>query len=777
MEKYIKYLNFKYISFSVLGILFVLYAVAIYYEIDSWANLFSMLITFSVTFVIARQLTHAKIFKAYWLTLWLGVFSWAFADMMYILKNVDIVGYDNYMHTFYAIPVVFFFIGFALLGLDFLKRIDITQAYVDIITSMVIAIALFIAIISGDNFFEGEIENARFIYNIIYIFIDVFMFPSVFFLFISIKNLKSYKEIYYILLAFIVYVCTDTVYTFGDIGGFNYDNEYIELLYVLTFYIFAYASFYIKEENDIKYTDSSVLVITQKIAVIILMPLLKLFINDIYDVYYVVFVVVCALLYSIISLNFTFEGLYKKLLEKERNKKENILETIKERSAQVKSTNIRLNRLRKYDYLTKAFNRPYFINYLNEMTNTLGLGERISLYNIDINHFKAINDSYGQYIGDEVLIQLVGNLQSVLPKNAAMSRFSGDDIMIVTKNHRSENDYSEFIENLIRAIKKPIHIDNKQIILNAKIGIGFSDISTIKVEDLISEAQAALNKAKESKQIYAVYNSELADLQTHKNTIKMLLDTAKFDSEFKLVYQPQYDIKNKKLIGAEALLRWISPVKGYISPVEFIPVAEQGPVMVSIGKWVSNKAVEKISYINNTYNTNLKISINLSPKQIDSVYFAEKIQDLLKQHNSKNEWACFEITEMSWMYNDEVIRDVLTKFKRSNIDVALDDFGTGFSSLGYISKYSIDKLKIAKEFVDNIATSVVEKDVVKAIIVMAKTLGIKTIAEGVETEEQLEVLRQIGCDELQGFIWGKPLSEEDFEALVKKEFCKDNEEY
>jgi len=263
---------------------------------------------------------------------------------------------------------------------------------------------------------------------------------------------------------------------------------------------------------------------------------------------------------------------------------------------------------------------------------------------------------------------------------------------------------------------------------------------------------------------YSFFNSFMNDIIIEKHEIEMLLRNADYNKQFQLHYQPQINIQEEKLVGVEALIRWNSPVKGNIRPDKFIKIAEEIGCVEEISDWVINEAARQISQWNRKYGVNLKMGINISPKQLDGMNFIKKLKDIIHTYKLQPEWLDIEITENIAMRGETTLEEIFASLDDLSISTSIDDFGTGYSSLSYIQEFSFDRLKIAKELIDKISSDSSNNHIVEAIVMMAKSLRITTIAEGVETYEQLEILKDIGCDEIQGYIFSKPLPAKELES-------------
>jgi EAL domain-containing protein (putative c-di-GMP-specific phosphodiesterase class I) len=291
---------------------------------------------------------------------------------------------------------------------------------------------------------------------------------------------------------------------------------------------------------------------------------------------------------------------------------------------------------------------------------------------------------------------------------------------------------------------------------------------------LMKNSDIAMYKAKaEGYNKYVFFNPSFKENISRKNEIEALLRNADLQTEFELVYQPQFTLPDKKLIGAEALIRWKSAEHGYIPPSVFVPVAEEINYINRIGKWVLTKAVDQIIRWNTENGLHLKMGINISPKQLSEDDFFMTLKTLITTNQINTSWIDAEITENLMIEENERVKPIFDLFRELDISVSIDDFGSGYSSLGYLNKYHFDRIKIDKSLVDNLTMpggSGIE--VVKAIITMSNAVGKLMIAEGVETKEQLQILTDLGCRQVQGYLLGKPVPPEEFEKrFIKKDLA------
>jgi EAL domain-containing protein (putative c-di-GMP-specific phosphodiesterase class I) len=266
-------------------------------------------------------------------------------------------------------------------------------------------------------------------------------------------------------------------------------------------------------------------------------------------------------------------------------------------------------------------------------------------------------------------------------------------------------------------------------------------------------------------QNWARYSPELSGDAKRRNEIELLLQAPVSESQFQMQYQPQFSLPDRRLVGMEALVRWNHPQLGVIPPALFIPIAEETNAILVLGEWIMARAVNQISDWNARYGLDLRMGINLSPLQLDLLNLKEDVANLLAGHAVDPAWIDLEVTETSAVKGGAYMEERLRDLAQLDVSLSIDDFGTGYSSLSYLRRFDIHRLKIAKELVDGIHTNPQDAGIVRAIVAMAKCLGLTTIAEGVESEEQFQALVELGCDEVQGFLTGHPLTPEAFEQI------------
>ena len=438
----------------------------------------------------------------------------------------------------------------------------------------------------------------------------------------------------------------------------------------------------------------------------------------------------------------------------------------------IREQSSRLTFLANYDTVTKLYNRQFFINSLNKSIESLLPGEILALIFIDIDRFKTVNNIYGHDIGDKVLMEMSERMLGRIRHKAILARLGGDEFALLFKGKHSTTDIENIAIKLIEILGEPICVEKNILHMTVSLGVSLYPTDASSGVSLMKNADIAMYRAKALGYNRCVfYEPFFKESIRKKSRLELMLKKADMEKDFKLFYQPQFSLPEKKLIGAEALITWKNPEQGDISPLDFIPVAEEIDYIEKIGKWVMIEATAQIAEWNNAYSSNLRMSINISPKQLIESDFVETFQNIIESENLCAGWLDAEITENSMLESGKELESAFNIFKELSVSVSIDDFGTGYSSWGYLNKYRFNRIKLDKMLIDNLSDrNESGKQVVKAIISMAEAIGVETLAEGVETPEQLAILIQLNCNQAQGFLLGKPVSAKTFEDMFIKKF-------
>ena len=411
-----------------------------------------------------------------------------------------------------------------------------------------------------------------------------------------------------------------------------------------------------------------------------------------------------------------------------------------------------------HDALTGLANRRLFQEHL---TLALALAQRrrkmVAVLFLDLDHFKVVNDSLGHSVGDELLKQISSRLKAAVREGDTVARVGGDEFTIVLQDLQRKDDAAVVAEKVLRKVAEPAQVGGHRLYVTTSIGITTFPEDGEDAETLLKNADNAMYRAKaEGRNTYHISTEELSRWVQDRMTLESGLHQAMERNEFELFYQPQIDIRTMKISGMEALLRWRHPERGIITPSEFISVAEDRGYIVVIGDWVLRTACQQAVKLRESGHENVRVSVNLSARQFREVSLASRVEAVIRETNLDPRLLELEITESVAVENVELTLGVLTQLRSLGISIAIDDFGTGHSALSYLKRFPIDTLKIDRSFVEDLPAAA-DAAIVRAVVQLAQGLGLRVVAEGVETKEQLEFLRDIGCAEVQGFYFGNPI--------------------
>jgi len=425
-----------------------------------------------------------------------------------------------------------------------------------------------------------------------------------------------------------------------------------------------------------------------------------------------------------------------------------------------------------HDLLTKLPNRALLRDRLSlAISQAKRADESLAVMFLDLDRFKNINDSLGHMIGDELLQQVSIRLKDCIREGDTLARFGGDEFTLLLPDlSNSRDDAARLAQKITQALKQPFIVDNHELYVSASIGIALYPQDGTHMDTLIKHADVAMYHAKGlGKNGYQFYSNELNTPYFEKLSLETGIHRALDNHEFHLVYQPQINLGTGEIVGVEALLRWQHPEHGAISPSEFIPFAEESGLIVDIGYWVIKSACAELSRWRIAGLPDIRVSINISARQLVEKDIVTNIIKIIRDYDIPGDCLELEITENAIMDDMDSIIRKLKELASHGIKVAIDDFGTGYSSLSYLHKLPIHTLKIDRTFLKESRINKGDNTIINTIVAMAKGLGLNVIAEGVETQSQLDYLRQIECLEAQGFLFGKPLPADVISQLLIQE--------
>jgi diguanylate cyclase (GGDEF)-like protein len=416
-----------------------------------------------------------------------------------------------------------------------------------------------------------------------------------------------------------------------------------------------------------------------------------------------------------------------------------------------------------HDALTDLPNRARLREHLARELRTVKRGHSVAVHYLDLDHFKTVNDTLGHPIGDELLRNVADRLRACVRDTEFVARVGGDEFAIVQRSIESPKQAGALARRVRDTLSEPYDIQGHVAVVDASVGIAVAPGDGNEPDVLIKNADMALYRAKgEGRATYRFFAPEMDARMQKRRSLELALRDALAQSQFELHYQPIFDVAAGTIVSCEALIRWHHPDRGMIAPAEFIPVAEEIGLIVPLGDWVLRRACEDAA----AWPDRIKVAINLSPTQIASRNLVPSIVQTLAAARLNPSRLTVEITEAVLLRNSEATVATLYQLRSLGIQIALDDFGTGFSSLSYLRSFPFDKLKIDRCFIAGLADSEEDISIVRAVTGLARSLRMTTTAEGVETEQQLARVRDLGCTEMQGNLFSLPLPVRDVVRFI-----------
>ncbi len=432
---------------------------------------------------------------------------------------------------------------------------------------------------------------------------------------------------------------------------------------------------------------------------------------------------------------------------------------------------VQLTHMAHHDLLTGLPNRTLFYQRFRGALAKVRQqpGTKVAVMILDGDRFKYINDMFGHGAGDQFIQKIAERLSECVGEQGTVCRMGGDEFTILLPEVETAAEVERTAKSILRHVSRPMCVSGHELIPTVSIGISsFPDDGT-SMEELLKSADIAMYQAKEQGgNAFRFYTPDMDKLNAEKLLLESQLHKALERQEFQLFYQPQFEIGTGRLIGMEALIRWKHPEMGWISPAEFIPVAERSGLIIPISEWVLRTACEQNKRWQDAGFPPLRVAVNLSSRQFQQEGLVSQVAAVLQQTGLAPRYLELEITEGMAMQNSDWVISLLRDLCNLGIELSIDDFGTGYSSLSYLKRFPLHRLKIDHSFIRDVLVDPNDAAIVTAIIQMAKSLGLKVIAEGVELEEQLAFLRERGCDEVQGYLFSRPLSAPEFEIFLQR---------
>ena len=437
--------------------------------------------------------------------------------------------------------------------------------------------------------------------------------------------------------------------------------------------------------------------------------------------------------------------------------------------AQNKLSQERIWHQANFDFLTNLPNRLMFHDRLQEEIKKSNRSRLpLGLLFLDLDNFKQINDQFGHAIGDKLIAEVAKRIERCVRSIDTIARIGGDEFTVIMGELADLNAVEKTSHKILSRLEAPFHINSQVIYVTASIGITIFPNDTNRIEELLIFADQAMYEAKKlGRNRYQFFTASMQKASSNRHAIMSDLRDALAHNQFVLFYQPIVDLNNFALHKAEALIRWQHPTKGLIEPIDFIPIAEETDMIIQLGDWVFKQVLKDVLSLRATHHPDFQISINVSPRQFMNGNHLLSWLPKLHEYGLKGDVISIEITEGLLLQPTDSVKHILSEFIAAGADIAIDDFGTGYSALAYLKKFNVDYVKLDKSFIKNIESEHDNLVLCEAIISMAHKLGIKVIAEGIETPAQQALLQQFGCDFGQGYLLAEPQNLADFKTFLK----------
>ncbi|MGU3495670.1 putative bifunctional diguanylate cyclase/phosphodiesterase [Xanthobacteraceae bacterium A53D] len=420
----------------------------------------------------------------------------------------------------------------------------------------------------------------------------------------------------------------------------------------------------------------------------------------------------------------------------------------------------------RHDDLTGLPNRVLFGERLTALLDAGPQPRPFAVLFLDLDYFKSVNDTLGHALGDELLKAVGDRIAAEAGPGALVARFGGDEFAIISTQANQPEAALALAGHIISHISRPISVEDHRVIAGGSIGIAMAPADGRSVNELLKKADLALYRAKaEGRGQARLFEGEMADTALARRALELDLREAWENGQFFLVFQPFYHADNRRLAGFEALLRWRHPTRGIVSPVEFISCAEETGLILPLGAWVLTEACREAS----AWPDDIRLAVNLSPLQFRSGHMSDHIRDALRTSGLPPRRLELELTESALLIEGTAVTASLEQFRAQGIAIALDDFGTGYSSLGYLRTLPLDRIKIDRTFIAQMISDAHSRAIVHAVLQLSTALQLETTAEGIETEEQAEILRAEGCGYIQGYLLGRPMRASDARELAHRQ--------
>ncbi|WP_258033468.1 putative bifunctional diguanylate cyclase/phosphodiesterase [Campylobacter concisus] len=733
---------------------------------------FILISFFVVTFGIYISMDRAKTKMIHWLAICFGVFLWSVCDALRVM-NQDVLSRDHtsyaYLDVFFMIPMIAILAGVSIFlyskFADSKEKLAIVTDSVSVF--LLIGILVYGAIEKIDILLMIQDES-----NIVLISILAINFLI---LFVTLSELFTSNLLririsgFYLIAASILFTMLNLFIFYNQISNTDFSFE-MDYLYLVPFGLLMIGAFHLKKENKYVMSDDKGISMGSKwLPLIAVLPLL---VHGNFASFSTLITLFVLVVNALVNYYIKSSLASKKILDYEKNLHKEMEKSMHERTNELMLANLRLQDISEKDYLTDLGNRNFIANELDKICKRIHSKEEIAIYYIDISHFKNINTSYGHEMGDKILKLVAKRILEVCNRQETIARISADEFIVLARMELNSHTKRMNLGIALKdAIEKPIELERYHFSIKCAIGIHVVTKENVaSPRSIIKNADMAMYYAKKNPTLNPMMYSDKISKETHlSSSIELALKKSNLQEDYHIYFQPIFDIKNSKMVCAEALLRWQSQEYGLMDARDFMSIASlNSEILGDICTLAVSKTIEQAVMWKSSGLTIPKISINVAQIQSTSDKFVNDFMIALHSHHLNPKQFELEFSEEIWKNNEDTLDKIFTILKKNGVDVCIDDFGSGYTSFVYIRKYGINRIKIASEFVTQALNSKIDAQIVAAIINLARSMKIKVSAKGVERSEDIEFLKRLECNEMQGYFLSYPMSTANFEDFIKQ---------
>ena len=717
---------------------------------------FILISFFVVTFGIYISMDRVKTKMIHWLAICFGVFLWSVCDALRVM-NQDVLSRDHtsyaYLDVFFMIPMIAILAGVSIFlyskFADSKEKLAIVTDSVSVF--LLIGILVYGAIEKIDILLMIQDES-----NIVLISILAINFLI---LFVTLSEL--FTSILFTMLNLFIF--------YNQISNTDFSFK-MDYLYLVPFGLLMIGAFHLKKENKYVMSDDKGISMGSKwLPLIAVLPLL---VHGNFASFSTLITLFVLVVNALVNYYIKSSLASKKILDYEKNLHKEMEKSMHERTNELMLANLRLQDISEKDYLTDLGNRNFIANELDKICKRIHSKEEIAIYYIDISHFKNINTSYGHEMGDKILKLVAKRILEVCNRQETIARISADEFIVLARMELNSHTKRMNLGIALKdAIEKPIELERYHFSIKCAIGIHVVTKENVaSPRSIIKNADMAMYYAKKNPTLNPMMYSDKISKETHlSSSIELALKKSNLQEDYHIYFQPIFDIKNSKMVCAEALLRWQSQEYGLMDARDFMSIASlNSEILGDICTLAVSKTIEQAVMWKSSGLTIPKISINVAQIQSTSDKFVNDFMIALHSHHLNPKQFELEFSEEIWKNNEDTLDKIFTILKKNGVDICIDDFGSGYTSFVYIRKYGISRIKIASEFVTQALNSKIDAQIVAAIINLARSMKIKVSAKGVERSEDIEFLKRLECNEMQGYFLSYPMSTANFEDFIKQ---------